>query len=102
MRNLKNLVEISPFDSILQASQESTGLKFMPSWIPESSTQKTWKFVQRSNLKDRVHLSNSPADIVERIISPISGSGRNVTVDNWFTSVPLEMKLLKDHNLTLL
>src|SRR5215469_7131658 len=47
-------------------------------------------------------LSNSPADVVERMISPISGSGRNVTVDNWFTSVPLSMKLLKDHNLTLL
>ena len=46
-------------------------------------------------------LSNSPADVVERI-SPISGSGKNVTVDNWFTSVPLVMKLLKDHNLTLL
>jgi hypothetical protein len=46
-------------------------------------------------------LSNSPADTVERI-SPISGSGRNVTVDKWFTSVPLAMKLLKDHNLTLL
>jgi hypothetical protein len=47
-------------------------------------------------------LSNSPADIVERMISLISGSGRNVTVDNWFTSIPLAMKLLKDNNLTLL
>jgi hypothetical protein len=47
-------------------------------------------------------LGNSPADVLERMISPISGSGRNVTVDNWFTSVPLAMKLLKDHNLTLL
>jgi hypothetical protein len=46
-------------------------------------------------------LSNSPADVVERI-SQISGSGRNVTEDNWFTSVPLAMKLLKDHNSTLL
>jgi hypothetical protein len=26
-------------------------------------------------------LSNSAADVVERMISPISGSGRNVTVD---------------------
>jgi hypothetical protein len=46
-------------------------------------------------------LSNSPSDVVESTISLISGSGRNVTVDNWFTSVPLAMKLLKDHNLTL-
>jgi hypothetical protein len=47
-------------------------------------------------------LSDSPADVVERMISIISGSGRNVTVDNWFTSVPLATKLLKDNNLTLL
>jgi hypothetical protein len=47
-------------------------------------------------------ISNSPSDVVERMISPISGSGRNVAVDNWFTSVPLAMKLVKDHNLTLL
>jgi hypothetical protein len=46
-------------------------------------------------------LSSSPAD-VERMTSPLSGSGRNVAVDNWFTSVPLAMQLLKDHNLTLL
>jgi hypothetical protein len=85
MKNLKNLKEIVPFYSILQASQESTGLKFMPS-IPESSTHKTLKFMQGSNLKDH----NSPADVVERMISPISGSGRNVTVD-WFTSIPPAM-----------
>jgi hypothetical protein len=47
-------------------------------------------------------LSNSLADVVERMLSPISGSGRSVTVDSWFTSVPLVMKLLKYHNLTLL
>jgi hypothetical protein len=35
-------------------------------------------------------LSNSPADVIERMISAISGSGRNVTADNWFTSVPLQ------------
>jgi hypothetical protein len=46
-------------------------------------------------------LSNLAAD-VERMISPVSGSGRNVTVDSWFTSIPLAMKLVKDHNLTLL
>jgi hypothetical protein len=46
-------------------------------------------------------LSNSPAD-VERMVSPISGSGWNVTLDSLFTSVPLAMKLLIDHNLTLL
>lgn len=41
-----------------------------------------------------------PDDVVGRIVRPISGSGRNVTHDNWFTNVPLAKKLLDDHNLT--
>jgi hypothetical protein len=53
-----------------------------------------------SNLKDHTNSVISPADVVERVISQISGSGGNVTVDNWFTSVPLEMNPLKNHNLT--
>lgn len=46
-------------------------------------------------------LSNSPADLVERMVSPISRTGRNITIDNWFTSIPLASKLLNDHKLTL-
>ncbi|XP_063222178.1 piggyBac transposable element-derived protein 4-like isoform X4 [Bacillus rossius redtenbacheri] len=47
-------------------------------------------------------LSNSPHDVVIRMVAPISGSGRNVTTDNWFTSYPLAISLLQDHKLTLL
>lgn len=39
--------------------------------------------------------------LVQRLIEPISGTGRNVTTDNWFTSVPLAEQLLETHNLTL-
>ncbi|GLV46045.1 uncharacterized protein CBL_05132 [Carabus blaptoides fortunei] len=63
------------------------------------------------NLKMEVYLgsqpegpfqvSNSPGDVVTRLISPISKSGRNITVDNWFTSIPLAENLLKNHKLTL-
>ena len=45
-------------------------------------------------------VSNSPIDIVERLIQPISGSNRNVTFDNWYTSYELMIKLLKEHKLT--
>lgn len=45
-------------------------------------------------------LSNSPIDVVERLIQPISGSNRNVTFDNWYTSYELMIKLLKEHKLT--
>lgn len=39
--------------------------------------------------------SNSPDAVVERLCEPIYGSGRNVTLDNWFTSVSLVQKLLE-------
>lgn len=46
-------------------------------------------------------VSNSPEDIVCRLIEPIHNTGRNVTVDNWYTSIPLAIRLLHDHRLTL-
>ncbi|XP_030754381.1 piggyBac transposable element-derived protein 4-like [Sitophilus oryzae] len=47
-------------------------------------------------------LSYSPDLVVKRLITPITGSGRNVTMDNWFTSLPLALDLVQDHNLTVL
>lgn len=44
--------------------------------------------------------SNKPDDLVERLIQPISGTNRNITFDNWFTSYPLMLRLLKIPKLT--
>ncbi|XP_050502395.1 piggyBac transposable element-derived protein 4 isoform X4 [Diabrotica virgifera virgifera] len=38
--------------------------------------------------------SNTPTDIVKRLISPIEYSNRNLTIDNWYTSLPLAEYLL--------
>lgn len=46
-------------------------------------------------------VSNTAEDIVCRLIEPIKHTGRNVTVDNWYTSVPLALRLLRQHRLTL-
>lgn len=46
-------------------------------------------------------IDNSGQSVVNRLIQPISGTGRNVTVDNWFCSVPLCSDLLHNHRLTL-
>lgn len=45
--------------------------------------------------------SNSPGDVVKRLIQHISGTGRNITVDNWYNSIPLARDLLANHNLTI-
>lgn len=44
---------------------------------------------------------NSPSSIVKRLIAPISKTGRNITMDNWYNSIPLANELLKNHNLTV-
>ena len=41
-------------------------------------------------------VSNSPADIVKRLISHLKGTCRNLTTDNWYTSYTLAMSLLQD------
>jgi len=46
-------------------------------------------------------LSNSPADVVKRLIQPISHTDRNVTFDNWNTSVTLAEEILKEHKITI-
>ena len=38
-------------------------------------------------------LSNKPADVVRRLFAHISGSGRNITADNWFTDIDLVQEL---------
>lgn len=45
-------------------------------------------------------LPNDAASVVKRLIRPISGTGRNVTTDNYFSSVPLANSLVNDHRLT--
>uniref|UniRef100_A0A1B6E438 PiggyBac transposable element-derived protein domain-containing protein n=1 Tax=Clastoptera arizonana TaxID=38151 RepID=A0A1B6E438_9HEMI len=44
---------------------------------------------------------NSQVSLVLRLISPISGTGRNVTTDNFFTSFPLIDRMLHEHRLTI-
>lgn len=38
---------------------------------------------------------------VEKLSETIQGTNRNITVDNWFTSVPLFNDMLKNHNITM-
>jgi hypothetical protein len=45
--------------------------------------------------------SNSPTDVVKRLVEPIRGTNRNITCDNWYKSVPLAQDLFKNYSLTL-
>ncbi|XP_072401096.1 uncharacterized protein [Diabrotica undecimpunctata] len=43
--------------------------------------------------EERFQVSNRPSDVVQRLCEPIYDSGRNLTIDNWFTSIELVNKL---------
>lgn len=45
---------------------------------------------------------NSPSSVVQRLVEPLRNSRRNVTCDNWFTSIPLVRNLYSDYKLTFL
>lgn len=44
---------------------------------------------------------NTPHAIVKRMVKHISKSGRNITCDNWFVSIPLAEDLLVNDKLTI-
>lgn len=44
--------------------------------------------------------SNDAASVVLRLIEPVDNTGRNITIDNWFTSIPLVENLLLNHKTT--
>lgn len=44
--------------------------------------------------------SNSAYDVVDRMVEPISKTNRNVTFDNWYTSLEAVNNLRDKHNLT--
>lgn len=51
----------------------------------------------------KVRTGNEPVPTyyVRKLSEPIHGTGRNITVDNWFSSVPLFQTMLTAYNLTM-
>lgn len=47
-------------------------------------------------------ISNTPSDVVKRLVEPIRNTNRNITMDRWFVSIPLALELLKEKKLTLI
>lgn len=52
--------------------------------------------------KGPFYVNTSNMFLVSRLCQPISGSNRNLTTDNFFSSIPLAYTLLQEHKLTLI
>lgn len=46
-------------------------------------------------------ISTKTDDVVERMCEPIYNTGRNITMDNWFTGYEIMKKMLTDYRLTI-
>lgn len=44
---------------------------------------------------------NAGLFFVKKLVETVKGSNRNITVDNWFTSIPMVLELLREMNLTV-
>lgn len=46
-------------------------------------------------------MNNNAESVVKRMVQPVEGTRRNITMDNWFTSLPVVKYLLSEKQLTV-
>jgi len=46
-------------------------------------------------------MNNSAESVVKRMVQPVEGTKRNITMVNWFTSLPVVKYLLTEKQLTV-
>lgn len=70
-------------------------------WTQEHSMAGTYKFRHLTHPKGLYELNNSANEVVKRLTDKFKNSGRNITVDNWYTGYNLTKDVLKEE-ITLL
>lgn len=84
----------------MSSKPDKYGIKFVM-----LNDARTWYMVNAIPYVGKVVTENNesvPSYYVRKLSETIHGSGRNITVDNWFSSVPLFETMLIHYNLTML
>lgn len=90
-----------PFRQYIKSKPDKYGIKLYP--LVDASTFYVLNIELYAGKQPGgpYQLNNAAADVVKRLITPISGTGRNLTIDNWSTSVPLVSDLAKNHKISV-
>ena len=84
-----------PFRQYMPNKPSKYGIKIFA--LVDSRLFYTWNMEVYTGQQPKgpFEIDNSPSSVVKRLIEPLYNSGRNLTVDNWYTSYPLSQELLK-------
>ena len=80
------------------ASPQNMVYKYFSCLIQTISTFLIWSYTLGVKPDGPCKISNCPGDVAERMCSNISGSGRNMIIDNWFTSYELVHRIPNRHS----
>lgn len=91
-----------PFRQYIPSKPAKYGIKIFA--LVDTSTMYTLNLevYAGSQPEGPFQLSNSPGEVVKRLVQVVKGTYRNITMDNWFTSFPLALELKNDCKLTML
>lgn len=90
-----------PFRQYMKSKPDKYGIKLYPLVDAATFYVLNIELYAGKQPEGPYQLSNAAADVVKRLITPISGTGRNLTIDNWYTSVPLVDELAQNHKISV-
>ncbi|XP_044574588.1 piggyBac transposable element-derived protein 4-like [Cotesia glomerata] len=89
------------FKQYIPSKPDRYGLKIFGMVDTESFYTSNMELYVGKQLSEEYQVSNKPFDVVQRVCHSILNTGRNITMDNWFSSLPLVIDLLEKHKITV-
>lgn len=89
------------FKQFIPSKPDKYGLKIFAMVDSETLYTSSMELYVGQQASAERQVSNKPHDVVKRVCSSILDTGRNITMDNWFTSIPLVIDLYENCRTTV-